>query len=147
VAFRHAVSAYLGLEPPYPKIIWFTPEDAYVAKAEWRLVVDKYPNAHWGIDDNPFLAPSDCFRFPQESGDEIFCGFTPADNRNTIGIAVSPERCCYVDAIAEECVHVAQDVKKPGWRMNNIVAAEDEARQRVIEIRAALPQFFDEQSP
>ena|SRR5258708_1309199 len=135
LAFRDKVSAYLGLIPPYPEIIWFKPEVAHIASAEWSAQKKAHPEADWAIDANPFLAPCECFRFPREGDFDTFCGFTPANSSNAIGIAVEPDLCHCFKAIAEECVHVLQDVLRPGWRMNNIDAAEAEARERLIAMR------------
>ena len=110
-----------------------------MARAEWLAQVRAHPEADWDPDANPFLAPCACFRFPQEDACDTFCGFTPAISSNAIGIAVKPDLCHCFKAIAEECVHVLQDVlKPPGWRMNNIAAAEGDAAERLIEMRDAV---------
>jgi hypothetical protein len=140
--FRDLIAADLRLAPPYPQIAWFSPVAFQLAKKQWLVDRSMHPEADWDIDGNPFLAPSDFFRWPDEGEgpeDEIFCGYTHKDGPLIVGVAIEPEPLL---SIAHECKHVAQDQHRPGWRMVNIVEAEAEAEAYVESVRTRFSDWL-----
>lgn len=143
-SFRDVVAKHLGLARPYPEIVWFRPEDPRIAEQEFLEAMRKQRGLGWRTEDNPFILPCECFRFPQETGErEIFWGYTPREQQRLIGIATECPRGSVLWTIAHECVHVLQDQLRPGWRAEHREDAEAEACWRADEIRHAFPEWFE----
>jgi len=141
--FRDVVAADLKLSGPYPDIIWFKPEDWVVASQEWQLARSQHPSADWSIIGNPFITPCECFRFEQEMGSpEIFCGYAHRDGPPLIGIAIEPPCCSILDSIAHECIHVRQDQREAGWRMEHRIESEHEAEAYVGDTHHRFSPWF-----
>jgi hypothetical protein len=142
-AFLDRVATELSLRRPYPRIVWFRPEDATISSKEWNRDRKNNPDANWGILGDPFATPSALFRFTKETiALEVFGGYTHAAYTGVVGIAIGSEGNCPCEAIAHECRHVAQDQIKPGWRMANCDQAEKDADAFVGEIRNRRPEWF-----
>jgi hypothetical protein len=147
--FRDAVAKDLGLCEPYPDIAWYEPIDHVEAATAWSTATLEYPNAGWGINDNPFTTPVNIFRFPKnEQEAAIHGGYTHKDGPRLIGILTKQPSDLVFECIAHECVHVRQDDREGlGWRLENILQAETEAWAYQDQARSRFFHYFENITP
>jgi len=143
VTFRDAVAQDLGLRTPYPLIIWYAPDNRYIASQKWLDAYHQAPHLDWSPEQNPFLSPCENFKFPKEEAHTVtHRGYTHRDGPRVIGILCDLLESETLNAIAHECVHVQQDDNQPGWRMSNVLEADARAEAYAITAKDRFPRFF-----
>jgi hypothetical protein len=143
-SFRDAVAEDLLLRAPFPTVVWYAPENWVTAKQEWLDACRQAPHLDWSPEQNPFLSPCEVFKFPKEEAQKVVHrGYTHRDGPCNIGILHGLSKSRMLAAVAHECFHVWQDDNQPGWRMDNMREADEQAEAYAKTIEDRFPQFFD----
>ena len=138
-AFRNEVASWVGMRPPC--IFWFEEAEFGPAKHAWAAS----PSYGKPQEADPLRDDScEYFRWRKDDGCEGAAGYTHYNS--PLGIMIN-RRCAgkgLLDAVAEECFHMYQDVEhRTGWRKNANAEAEREAKEWVRSKEGEIRDFLE----